>query len=150
MSDAVSTMLRRPVDSMYELYDFILDRLRGYYADKGVPTQHFNAVAELRPASLYDFDTRLDAIGQFAALPEAEALAAANKRISNILRKADGDDPAHHRSRPARPNRPRARWPKPWKPPSATPTKPCTTTTTSACSAAWRCCARRWMRSSTA
>jgi len=76
-----------------ELYDFILDRLRGYYADKGVPTQHFNAVAELRPHSLYDFDTRLDAIGQFAALPEAEALAAANKRINNILRKADIEIP---------------------------------------------------------
>jgi glycyl-tRNA synthetase beta chain len=76
-----------------ELYDFILDRLRGYYADKGVPTQHFNAVAELRPHSLYDFDTRLDAIGQFAALPEAEALAAANKRINNILKKADIEIP---------------------------------------------------------
>ncbi len=72
-----------------ELYDFILDRLRGYYADKGVPATHFNAVAELKPVSLYDFDTRLDAIGQFAALPEAEALAAANKRIGNILKKAD-------------------------------------------------------------
>lgn len=72
-----------------DLYDFILDRLRGYYADKGVPASHFNAVAELRPASLYDFDTRLDAIGQFATLPEAEALAAANKRIGNILKKAD-------------------------------------------------------------
>ncbi|MBP3984139.1 glycine--tRNA ligase subunit beta [Pseudoxanthomonas helianthi] len=72
-----------------EIYDFILDRLRGYYADKGVPATHFNAVAELKPASLYDFDTRLDAIGQFAALPEAEALAAANKRIGNILKKAD-------------------------------------------------------------
>jgi len=72
-----------------EIYDFILDRLRGYYADKGVPAAHFNAVAELKPASLYDFDTRLDAIGQFARLPEAEALAAANKRIHNILKKAD-------------------------------------------------------------
>lgn len=72
-----------------ELYDFILDRLRGYYADKGVPAAHFNAVAELKPASLYDFDTRLDAIGTFASLPEAEALAAANKRINNILKKAD-------------------------------------------------------------
>src|SRR3546814_2595832 len=71
-----------------ELYDFILDRLRGYYADKGVPVQHFNAVAELRPASLYDFDRRIDAIGTFARLPEAEALAAANKRIGNILKKA--------------------------------------------------------------
>src|SRR5690606_2234626 len=76
-----------------ELYDFILDRLKGYYADKGVPTSHFNAVAELKPASLYDFDRRLDAIGTFAQLPEAEALAAAIKRIRNILRKAEGDIP---------------------------------------------------------
>ncbi len=72
-----------------EIHDFILDRLRGYYADKGVPAAHFTAVAELKPASLYDFDTRLDAIGTFATLPEAEALAAANKRIGNILKKAD-------------------------------------------------------------
>ncbi|HED4875945.1 TPA: glycine--tRNA ligase subunit beta [Stenotrophomonas maltophilia] len=76
-----------------EAYDFILDRLKGYYSDKGVPASHFNAVAELKPASLYDFDRRLDAIGIFAALPEAEALAAANKRIRNILRKAEGDIP---------------------------------------------------------
>jgi len=76
-----------------ELYDFILDRLRGYYADKGVPASHFNAVAELKPASLYDFDRRIEAIGIFAALPEADALAAANKRIRNILRKAEGDIP---------------------------------------------------------
>src|SRR3546814_2593186 len=72
-----------------EIYDFILDRLRGYYADKGVPVQHFNAVAELRPASLYDFDRRIDAIGTFAQLPEAEALAAANKRIGNILKRSE-------------------------------------------------------------
>src|SRR5690606_10254668 len=77
-----------------ELYDFILDRLRGYYADRGVPVQHFNAVAALRPASLLDFDRRLGAIGSFASLPGAEALAAANKRIGNILRKADDAIPA--------------------------------------------------------
>ena len=77
-----------------ELYDFILERLRGYYADKGVPTAHFNAVAELAPASLYDFDRRIEAIGTFATLPEAQALAAANKRIGNILKKADIDIPA--------------------------------------------------------
>ena len=71
-----------------EIYDFILDRLRGYYFDKGVPAAHFNAVAELRPNSLYDFDRRIDAIGTFAQLPEAAALAAANKRIGNILKKA--------------------------------------------------------------
>ena len=72
-----------------EIYDFILDRLRGYYADKGVPTSHFTAVAELKPASLYDFDRRIDAIGIFAQSPEAVALAAANKRIGNILKKSD-------------------------------------------------------------
>jgi glycyl-tRNA synthetase beta chain len=77
-----------------ELYDFILDRLRGYYADKGVPGPHFNAVAERKPASLYDFDRRIDAIGTFAQLPEAAALAAANKRIGNILKKAEGPIPA--------------------------------------------------------
>ncbi|MBB1116036.1 glycine--tRNA ligase subunit beta [Stenotrophomonas sp. W1S232] len=72
-----------------ELADFIIDRLKGYYADRGVPTSQFNAVAERKPASLYDFDRRIDAIGIFAALPEAAALAAANKRIGNILRKAE-------------------------------------------------------------
>ena len=75
--------------AMFEIVEFILDRLRGYYADKGVPASQFNAVAELKPASLYDFDRRLDAIGIFAQLPEAAALAAANKRIGNILKKAD-------------------------------------------------------------
>ncbi|WP_374609079.1 glycine--tRNA ligase subunit beta [Thermomonas sp.] len=76
-----------------EIYDFILDRLRGYYSDKGVPTSHFNAVAELKPKSLYDFDRRIDAIGTFAQLPEAAALAAANKRIGNILKKVEGEIP---------------------------------------------------------
>ncbi len=73
----------------HELYDFILDRLRGYFADRGVPVAHFTAVAEGKPASLADFARRVDAIGVFAQLPEAGALAAANKRIGNILKKAD-------------------------------------------------------------
>ena len=62
--------------------------LRSYYADQGVPAAHFDAVADLRPASLFDFDRRLKAIGEFAKLPEAPALAAANKRIRNILKKS--------------------------------------------------------------
>jgi glycyl-tRNA synthetase beta chain len=79
----------RKVDQdVIELFDFILDRLRSYYADQGVPASHFDAVADLRPASLLDFDQRLKAIGEFAKLPEAPALAAANKRIRNILRKS--------------------------------------------------------------
>lgn len=81
-------------EQVSELYDFILDRLKGYYADKGVTVQQFNAVAAGRPKSLYDLDRRIDAIGTFAALPEAEALAAADKRIRNILRKADIEVPA--------------------------------------------------------
>ncbi|HEY0661910.1 MAG TPA: glycine--tRNA ligase subunit beta, partial [Lysobacter sp.] len=76
-----------------ELNEFILDRLRGYYTDRSVPPQQFTAVAELKPASLLDFDHRLKAIGEFAKLPEAEALAAANKRIRNILRKVEGELP---------------------------------------------------------
>lgn len=76
-----------------EIYDFILDRLKGYYADKGATVQQFNAVAALRPKSLYDLDRRIHAIGTFAALPEAAALAAADKRIRNILRKADIEIP---------------------------------------------------------
>ncbi|KQZ56806.1 glycine--tRNA ligase subunit beta [Lysobacter sp. Root559] len=76
-----------------ELQDFILDRLRSYYADQSVPTQQFNSVAELKTASLLDFDRRLKAIAEFALLPEAEALAAANKRIRNILKKVEGELP---------------------------------------------------------
>ncbi|MGY1408072.1 MULTISPECIES: glycine--tRNA ligase subunit beta [unclassified Luteimonas] len=72
-----------------DLWSFTFDRLKGYYADKGVPVHHFNAVAEHRPVSLIDFDRRIAAIGSFATLPEAEALAAANKRINNILRKVE-------------------------------------------------------------
>jgi glycyl-tRNA synthetase beta chain len=70
-----------------ELYDFVGDRLRGYYAEQGVTAPQFEAVLAVRPASLRDFDRRLRALAEFAAMPEAEALAAANKRIRNILRK---------------------------------------------------------------
>ncbi len=81
-----------------DLFEFILDRLRGYYADKSVPLQHFEAVAtrmrSFANTSLYDFDRRIDAIGTFAQLPEAEALAAANKRILNILKKSSDEIPA--------------------------------------------------------
>jgi glycyl-tRNA synthetase beta chain len=74
-----------------ELREFIVDRLRSYY--ENVPPQQFESVAALRPISLLDFDRRLNAIGEFAKLPEAEALAAANKRIRNILKKVEGELP---------------------------------------------------------
>jgi glycyl-tRNA synthetase beta chain len=78
-----------------EIYDFIVDRLRAYYADQGIPPQQFESAAALRPTSVLDFDRRLKAIGEFAKLPEAEALAAANKRIRNILRKVEGAIPTN-------------------------------------------------------
>ncbi|HET7923292.1 MAG TPA: glycine--tRNA ligase subunit beta, partial [Rhodanobacteraceae bacterium] len=71
-----------------ELYDFILDRLRGYYADAGIGGEAFEAVRALAPRDLTDFDRRVRAVVEFAKLPEAQALAAANKRIGNILRQA--------------------------------------------------------------
>ncbi|MDQ3056204.1 MAG: glycine--tRNA ligase subunit beta [Pseudomonadota bacterium] len=77
-----------------EILGFILDRLRAYYMDQGVPVQQFEAVKASDPDTLSDFNLRVNAIGEFAKLPEAEALAAANKRIRNILRKAEGEIPS--------------------------------------------------------
>ena len=74
-----------------ELYDFVLDRLRSYYADQGVAAEAFESVRALAPADLTDFDRRLRAVVEFSKLPQAQALAAANKRIGNILRQAGGD-----------------------------------------------------------
>jgi glycyl-tRNA synthetase beta chain len=75
-----------------ELHGFVLERLRGYYADQGLASPLFDAVAAVASgdiATLPDFDRRLRAIAEFAGLEEAPALAAANKRIRNILRKAE-------------------------------------------------------------
>lgn len=72
-----------------QVFEFILDRLRAYYAELEVTPQQFESVFRTIPTSLLDFDRRLKAIGEFAKLPDAEALAAANKRIRNILKKAD-------------------------------------------------------------
>lgn len=77
----------RRVSLLAELCDFIFDRLRGYYIDQGFTPQQFEAVAAVHPTSLVDFDRRLHAVAAFAKQPEAENLAAANKRVANILRK---------------------------------------------------------------
>jgi len=73
-----------------DLYAFITDRLRRYFLDRdaGLVTETFEAVMVRQPASLVDFDRRLAAVQTFARLDQAESLAAANKRIANILRKA--------------------------------------------------------------
>lgn len=71
-----------------QVLDFMLERLRAYYADSGVAHDTFDAVLAQRPTQPKDFDARVRAVTTFRKLPEAEALAAANKRISNILRQA--------------------------------------------------------------
>jgi len=73
-----------------ELREFVYERLRGYYADQGYANDQFDAVRAVEPETLLDFDRRLRAVAEFAKLPEATALAAANKRIGNILRQAGG------------------------------------------------------------
>ena len=72
-----------------EVHVFLMERLRGLLADQGVPPQLFEAVVRVAPATLPDFLARVQAVQAFLDLPEAEALAAANKRIRNILRKAE-------------------------------------------------------------
>jgi glycyl-tRNA synthetase beta chain len=87
-----------------EIYDFLMERLRGYYLEgaaavtvpgmAAVTAEMFEAVLAARPASPLDFDARLKALSTFLALPEAASLTAANKRIANILRKAPEAPPA--------------------------------------------------------
>jgi glycyl-tRNA synthetase beta chain len=68
---------------------FMLERLKGLYAERGVAAEVFEAVAEVAPGSPADFDRRVRAVVEFRALPEAEALATANKRTRNLLRKSE-------------------------------------------------------------
>lgn len=69
--------------------DFIFDRLKGYCLDKGYSADEFDAVITVNPVDPLDFIQRLVAVKAFRQLPEAESLAAANKRIRNILKKSD-------------------------------------------------------------
>ncbi len=87
-----------------EIYDFLMERLRAYYLDRAgappmpgqaaVTTEMFDAVLAARPGSPLDFDARLKALSTFLELPESASLTAANKRIANILRKANMTPPA--------------------------------------------------------
>ncbi len=83
-------------DIAAEVYDYVMERLRAYYleAGDGLTAEMFDAALTCRPASPLDFDARLKALAAFLALPDAASLAAANKRIANILRKAGQEVPA--------------------------------------------------------
>jgi glycyl-tRNA synthetase beta chain len=77
-------------DASQALADFFYDRLAGSLREQGYSAQEVDAVLALRPQRLGDVAKRLAAVRTFAALPEAPALAAANKRVGNILKKAEG------------------------------------------------------------
>ncbi len=71
-----------------EVFDYIIERLRAYYLDQQVTVDVFDAVSALSPSRPLDFDKRIKAVSAFRELAEAQSLAAANKRVGNILKKS--------------------------------------------------------------
>jgi glycyl-tRNA synthetase beta chain len=90
VTEVLGLFLQAGANTGEQLTDFIYERLAGLLRDQGYSAQEIDAVLALRPQRLGDVAKRLAAVRAFAALPEAPALAAANKRIGNILKKADG------------------------------------------------------------
>ena len=78
-------------DASGALSDFIYDRLSGNLREQGYTPQQVDAVLSLRPQYLSEVSQRLEAVRAFSALPEAESLAAANKRVGNILKKSEAE-----------------------------------------------------------
>ncbi|SPY33742.1 glycine--tRNA ligase subunit beta [Pasteurella canis] len=78
-----------------EVVDFMLGRFRAWYQDEGIAVDVIQSVLARRPTKPSDFDARVHAVSHFRTLEAAEALAAANKRVSNILVKVEGELPAH-------------------------------------------------------
>ncbi|AHF65165.1 MULTISPECIES: glycine--tRNA ligase subunit beta [Pseudomonas] len=74
-----------------QVLEFIFDRLRARYEDEGVEVAVYLSVRALQPGSALDFDQRVQAVQAFRKLPQAAALAAVNKRVSNLLSKAEGN-----------------------------------------------------------
>ena len=77
-----------------DVYSFLMERLKVLLTDEGISSQLFESVVAVKPQTLPDLEARIQAVKAFLDLPEAEALAAANKRIRNILRKSEDEIPA--------------------------------------------------------
>jgi len=90
---AAAPSVYQKFDAARPLADFIFDRLAGSLREQGYSAQEVDSVVSQRPQRLGDIPKRLAAVRAFAALAEAPALAAANKRISNILKKVPDVDP---------------------------------------------------------
>jgi glycyl-tRNA synthetase beta chain len=90
---AAAQPLNKPQnDSGKQALTYILERLEGYYRDIGIAHPYLLAVVESGAQNPLDIDIRVKAVAAFAELPEAAALAAANKRVANILAKQPSDD----------------------------------------------------------
>ena len=74
---------------LQDAYDFTLTRLKSHYIEQGIAVEVFDAVMACATTSLIDFDRRMKAVVAFQQLPEASSLAAANKRVNNILKKQE-------------------------------------------------------------
>jgi len=76
-------------DTAEKVFEFMLERFRSWYSDEGIPSNVFQSVMEIKPRKPYDFAKRIQAVSSFVQLEESAALAAANKRVSNLLDKVD-------------------------------------------------------------
>lgn len=85
------SIIKNPSEVNEQVVDFLLGRFRAWYQEQNISVDVIQAVLARRPTVALDFDNRVKAVAEFRANPQAEALAAANKRVSNILAKAEGD-----------------------------------------------------------
>jgi glycyl-tRNA synthetase beta chain len=93
--EAAAKLFSDKVDAVsvtQDVFEFMLERLRAYYIDRDVPVDVFDAVSALKPSRPLDFNKRIKAVSAFRSLPEAKSLSAANKRVGNILKKAQSGD----------------------------------------------------------
>ncbi|SDK97163.1 glycine--tRNA ligase subunit beta [Pseudomonas indica] len=101
LADALEFAARQYADKVKsdglvaQVQDFVFDRLRARYEDEGIDVAAYLSVRALQPGSALDFDQRVQAVQVFRQLPEAETLAAANKRVSNLLAKFEGEVPVN-------------------------------------------------------
>jgi glycyl-tRNA synthetase beta chain len=90
VGEAFATFPASHGQAQAEVGFFLKERLVGYLRDQGYSAQEVDAVVESRPSQWAEFPKRLAAVRAFSALPEAAPLAAANKRVGNILKKSEG------------------------------------------------------------
>ena len=88
LQQAVAAQPVQTADTARDVLDYVMERARAHYGEAGYAAEIFDAVLATGVTRPLDFDARMQAIAAFRQLPEAESLAAANKRIANILRKS--------------------------------------------------------------